>query len=201
MSAPHLVVRDDDPRRPALEADGYRVTAESWGAQLTADRIDHDHLERLIARAATLGGEVTELTSHDAADICALDALTVADYPGGPANAHAPLTPEKATALCEPPRRVFGIRIDGALVAMTAVDPDGDTTETDFTAVAPRWRGRGLGAAVKAASIAALAARGIRTFRTGGAAVNDASLGVNRAVGYEVDERWLTYEPSTGPQA
>ncbi len=199
MNAPHIVVRDDDPRRPALEADGYRVTAESWGAQLTADRIDHHHLERLIARAAALGGQVAELTSHDAADICALDALTVADYPGGPANAHAPLTPETAAALCEPPRRVFGIRIDGALVAMTAVDPDGNTTETDFTAVAPPWRGHGLGAAVKATSIVALAASGIRTFRTGGAAVNDASLGVNRAVGYRVDERWLTYERGRRP--
>ncbi|WP_143466001.1 hypothetical protein [Kribbella sp. ALI-6-A] len=34
-----------------------------------------------------------------------------------------------------------------------------------------------------------------RVFGTGGAAVNDASLGANLALGYVVDERWRSYAP------
>jgi len=49
--------------------------------------------------------------------------------------------------------------------------------------------------AVKAASVLALAADGVRVFGTGGAGSNAASLGMNQAVGYRVTERWLTLDP------
>ena len=52
-----------------------------------------------------------------------------------------------------------------------------------------------MATAVKAASVLALAADGVRVFGTGGAGSNAASLGMNLAVGYRVTERWLTLDP------
>jgi glycerate kinase len=57
------------------------------------------------------------------------------------------------------------------------------------------YRGRGIGQAVKAASVLALHADGVRVFGTGGAALNDASLGANLALGYVIEERWRSYAP------
>lgn len=49
---------------------------------------------------------------------------------------------------------------------------------------------RVFGAVVKAASIIAGANDGARVFRTGGAAANEARLGTNRALGYNITKRW-----------
>ncbi|GGI41925.1 hypothetical protein GCM10010988_36470 [Cnuibacter physcomitrellae] len=70
--------------------------------------------------------------------------------------------------------------------------------ETDFTVVDAPWRGRGIGAAVKAASVLALLGEGQTRFRTGGDAGNAASLGASLALGYVVDEEWLTLAPTQG---
>lgn len=67
--------------------------------------------------------------------------------------------------------------------------------ETAFTSVRSTHRGAGVATAVKAASVLALAADGVRVFGTGGAGSNAASLGMNQAVGYRVTERWLTLDP------
>lgn len=198
MSDQHLVIRDDDPERAALEADGRQVVATSWGARLFSDSLDPARLRRLVDRAAEAGGEVLELGPDDHADIFELDARTCADYPpDGPATFHTPLTSATAAALTAPPNRAFGIRVDGRLAALTAVTREGDAMDTEFTAVTAEWRGRGLGAAVKAASVLALLDDGVRTFRTGGAGSNDASLAANRSVGYTITERWLTYAPAS----
>jgi ribosomal protein S18 acetylase RimI-like enzyme len=55
-------------------------------------------------------------------------------------------------------------------------------------------RGRGIGAAVAAASIVAFAKEGVRVFTAGGAAVNASSLGLVRSMGFHVDEQWRSYE-------
>ena len=49
---------------------------------------------------------------------------------------------------------------------MTFVDLHPDHAETDFTVVAREWRGRGLGQAIKAASVLALLDGGVTRFRT-----------------------------------
>lgn len=183
-----VVVRDDDPRRPGLERDGLVIVSTSWGAH----HVDHGpaHLDALIARA---DAEVAELGPADADELLALDAATCADFPTGPATSHEPLTPATARAAVTPPSRAFGARVAGRLVAVTVVDVDGTQAETAFTATAREHRGRGLGAAVKALAVRTLRAEGVSTLRTGGARENAASLAVNRAVGYVVDETWLTY--------
>lgn len=53
-------------------------------------------------------------------------------------------------------------------------------------------RGQGLGAAVTAASVLALAAEGYDHFRTGGSGDNAAIVAANHTVGYVLDAEWLT---------
>lgn len=74
----------------------------------------------------------------------------------------------------------------------TFVDIDGVEAETHFTVVHRAWRGRGLGIAVKAASVLTLAAEGVTRFRTGGSVDNVAILRANDALGYVRDEEWVT---------
>jgi GNAT superfamily N-acetyltransferase len=106
---------------------------------------------------------------------------------------HSPLRPRKS---CETLTRstAYGAQ----LVAATVIGQKADRGETQFTSVLSAYRGRGIGKAVKAASILALAEDGLRLFSTGGAGVNEASLGANRALGYTIEERWRSYERDIG---
>ena len=63
------------------------------------------------------------------------------------------------------------------------------------TSVDPSYRRLGLAVAVKAASIKALAADGIRNFGTGGAQSNAGSIRMNEHLGYVIEERWLSLAP------
>ena len=168
------------------------MAARSWGACLDASTVDRPRLESLSRRAIALGS-VRELTPADAEAILRLDASTRLAYPGGIATAHSPLT--LATATVSTHRRAFGVERDGDLIAMSFVDLHPDHAETDFTVVAREWRGRGLGQAIKAASVLALLDGGVTRFRTGGSAENAASIASNRAVSYVLDEEWLTFVP------
>lgn len=94
--------------------------------------------------------------------------------------------------------RAFGAVMHGRLLAVTLIRREAEHAETDVTTVDPSVRRLGLGAGVKAASVLALAAEGVRVFGTGGAAANAASLAMNRSVGYAVEERWLSLAPPEG---
>jgi len=185
------VVRSDSPDRAELEAQGWLVIARSWGAGLIVDRRRRDRLRALVDRVRTLV-DIRELTATDADEVLTLDRETADDYPGDVATAHEALTADRAAPTAD--HRGWGaFTPDGRLVAMTFADSGPDVTETDFTVVRREWRGRGLGTAVKAACVLALAEEGRRTFRTGGSMDNPASIAANRAVGYELDEEWLTF--------
>jgi len=197
-----VVLRSDDARIGVLLADGWTVKARSWGARLDAERVDEAHLRGCVAGIAS-GLRIRELGPDDRDRILELDAATIDDYPGGPATRHAPFTLE-TTLVGSPGRRAFGASAaDGRLVALTVVDVDvpGARAETDVTVVAPDHRSRGLGRAVKAASVLALLDTGIRTFRTGGSRDNAAIIAAGTALGYRIDEEWLTRhapEPAAG---
>jgi GNAT superfamily N-acetyltransferase len=195
MSAEPVIARSDDPRVARLMAEGWIVTDRSWGAQLDAADADRARLRAIVDRVA---GSVVlrELRPDDARRILALDAATLGDYPGGPATRHAGLDPE-AARVPAPGRRGYGAfdaEADGALRAMTFVDlsPSGSAAETDVTVVEAAHRGRGLGSAVKAFSVLALLEAGITAFRTGGSSENAAIIAAGTALGYRVDEEWLT---------
>jgi predicted GNAT family acetyltransferase len=124
--------------------------------------------------------------------VTALDRATVDDYPGDVATAHEALTPARATPAAA--HRGWGaFTTESELVAMTFADIGPNVTETDFTVVHRDRRRQGLGSAVKAACLLALADEGHVVFRTGGSMDNPASIAANRAVGYELDEEWLTF--------
>ncbi|RII86371.1 acetyltransferase, partial [Clavibacter michiganensis subsp. insidiosus] len=124
------------------------------------------------------------------------DAATLADYPGGPATRHAGLTADSARIPVRGRRGYGAFDAGGELLAMTFVDldPTGLAAETDVTVVAAAHRGRGLGAAVKAASVLGLLEAGVTSFRTGGSSENAAIIAAGAALGYRVDEEWLTLE-------
>jgi GNAT superfamily N-acetyltransferase len=187
-----IVLPAQSPRRAELEAQGWTVAARSFGAQLDSDHIDRQRLSELVAAA---GESVRELGATDVDAVLELDAATIEDYPGSVATRHEPLDRRGATPSAS--RRAFGAFVrDSDLVSMTFVDIDGPDAETAVTVVHRAWRGRGLGVAVKAASVLALAEDGVRRFRTGGSAENTAILRANDALGYVCDEEWITLEPS-----
>ncbi|WP_261646895.1 GNAT family N-acetyltransferase [Curtobacterium sp. C2H10] len=187
------VLPADAPEVAELEAQGWSVTARSFGAQLDADRIDRQRLQALVDRTADIGA-TRPLGPDDVDAVLRLDALTAHDYPGGVATQHEPL--DRGAATPSSARPAFGtVTSDGELVAMTFVDTDGPHAETHFTVVHPGLRGRGLGQAVKAASVLALADAGTTRFRTGGSAENTAIAAANAALGYVRDEEWVTLEP------
>ncbi|GAB3394429.1 hypothetical protein GCM10027568_25040 [Humibacter soli] len=188
------MLRSDDPRVGTLMNEGWRLTARSWGAELDAGGADTDRLanrlRELVARARH-HGQLRELGNSDVTAVLALDAATIDDYPGGPATGHAALTQQ--TAATSETRRAFGaLTAENDLAAVTYVDIDLPSAETDFTVVRRDWRGRGLGTAVKASSVLALLASGVTRFRTGGSSENVASMAANASVGYRIDEEWLT---------
>lgn len=196
------VLLSSDPQCRELEARGWRVLAESWGARLRPSEEDLPRLGHLVTRARAQGYAVHELGPADAAAVAGLDAVTHEDYPQtGPATARAPVYQEQAAAALRTGRCFGGRDPEGSLVAVSMTRATEDRVETEFTAVHPDHRGAGLGTAVKEASVLAWWADGARVFGTGGAQTNPASLAINRSVGYTVTERWLTYAPREAQSA
>ena len=190
-----VVVPAHDARVDALRAEGWVVAARSFGAVLHADDADPVRLRSAVERVAGIVS-VRELGPDDQAAMLALDAATLDDYPGGPATRHVPLTAGTARVPAAA-RRAFGaVAPDGSLVALTVVDLDADgrRAEVDFTVVHPAHRSRGLATAVKAASVRALLADGVATIRTGGSSGNAGILAAGTAIGFRVDEEWVTLD-------
>jgi GNAT superfamily N-acetyltransferase len=181
------IVRDDDPRCAELEAAGYRIVGESWGARLRDP--DPVFLEQAVLRAE--GVTVRELGPEYAARWHELETANEKDYPYTPATHHV-VAPVAELAEQWSTGRVFGALDGERLVGATVISLEG---ETGFTSVLDGYRGRGIGQAVKAASILALLAEGVRVFGTGGAALNGASIGANVGLGYVIEERWRSYAP------
>lgn len=187
-----IVLRDDDPRCGTLALEGWSVVERSWAAHLDVRDLDVEALTRYVARVQS-SWSVRELGVMDVPAALALDLLTRDDYPGGAATRHTPL--DSVTALPNPKRRAFGVfDSHDLLIAMTYADIDGNEAEVDFTVVRADLRRLGLGLAVKAASILALARAGVERMRTGGADGNAAILTANDRVGFILDEHWLTFE-------
>lgn len=190
-----MVLRDDDPHRDDLEARGFTVVGQSWGARLEmADPPNLSICREAISRVQAAGIRISELRATSSADLYELEKANNADYPFTPATSHDLLDAAAIRALWDKGFRVFGAYDRGQLVGATLIAHGENHAETEFTSVLASHRGRGIGAAVKAASIIACADAGARVFGTGGAAANEASLGVNQALGYQITERWYSYK-------
>jgi GNAT superfamily N-acetyltransferase len=179
------IVRDDDPRCAELEQAGY------WGARLRDP--DRALLDAAVLRVASTGVIVRELGPEYAEALFELENANVGDYPYTPATERVLRDLASIEALWTDGGRVFGALDGDRLVGATVMQPREELTETAFTSVLSDYRGRGIGQAIKAASILAFLATGSTVFATGGAGQNDASLGANRALGYTIEERWRSY--------
>lgn len=189
------IIRADDPRVDDLEADGYRLVGESWGARLRfTESPDLTKLEQAVHRAEVSDITILELSANYATALYELELANNADYPFTPATFQAPPKREAISNLWESGKRIFGALDGDVLVAVVVGQVVDDTGNNDFASVLGTHRGRGLGTAVAAASIVAFAKEGVRVFTAGGAAVNAASLGLVRSLGFQVEEQWRSYE-------
>jgi hypothetical protein len=189
MSEDVVVLPAEAPRTREMEAAGWVVAARSFGAQLDAAAVDLEQLGGLVDLATTV--TVRQLEPGDVDAVLVLDAATAGDYPGSVATQHQQLDRSRATPSAK--RRAYGAFLpNGALVGMPFLNIDGTHAETDFTVVGRPWRGKAVGTAVKAASVIALLAEGIETFRTGGSTDNAAIRAANDELGCVTDEEWVT---------
>lgn len=189
------IVRAEDPQVADLEAAGYRLVGESWGARLRLPEApDLTKIEQAVARAEATGITIQELSVEYADALYELELANNADYPFTPATFQAPPERESIRGLWESGKRIFGALDGGVLVAVVVGQVVDGTGDNDFASVLSTHRGRGIGAAVAAASILAFAKEGVRVFTAGGAAVNASSLGLVRSMGFQVEEQWRSYE-------
>lgn len=145
--------------------------------------------------------DITELDDDGIPAVVALESLTHIDYPDTPATRQPWRTDADLREMREKGTRFFGAVRGGELVGITGITPREEYAETEFTSVHPGYRRCGIALAVKAASIVALASEGVRTFGTGGAQINSGSIGMNQALGYVVDERWVSLvEPAVATE-
>ena len=153
------------------------------------------------ARAA--GARLLELDpaagSADATDIVALERHTTPDYPYTPATAHHAPTLDEVHDWPRRGLRAFGARAsDDRLVAVSVGGESYEHGERfgdhEFVSVERDSRGRGIAKGLVAAWVLALVDGGVRTFATGGVAQNSGSLGMVRALGFAVEERWLSLQ-------
>ena len=129
-----------------------------------------------------------------------MESANVNDYPQSAATRHEMPTIKRLNDMIHAGVRFWGVLVEGRPVAVTGLERVGQRWNTKFTSVLAEYRGRGLGAAVKAASIVVLFNEGARWFSTGGAASNEASLGANRTLGYVLEPTWRTYSMTHKPQ-
>ena len=188
----YQILQEGDPRCAELEAAGYRVVAESWAVRLHDP--DRELLDSAVRRATAGGLTIRELGPESAKALHALEKTNQPDYPDTPAT-HREVGDLAGVLALWSTHRVFGAFDGSRLVAATVIRAHDGFGDTAFTSVLSTYRRRGVGQAVKAASILAFLDIGITRFSTGGAATNEASLRANEALGYTLTERWRTYAP------
>lgn len=190
------IVRDNDPRCSELEARGFTLVGESWGARLRLS-VDAtlDAYRDYVERAQQEGIVLQELSIEYADAVLELELVNNVDYPFTPATFHSIPTLESIQSLWKDEARIFGALVGKTLVGVISTSRSGETVELDFASVLREQRGKGIGKALAATAILAWVEQGVQVFATGGATVNAASLGTVRSLGFAVDESWRSYQP------
>lgn len=194
MTQETQILRDTDPRCLDLEALGYTLVGESWGARLTVDG-DIERFLAAILKANSIGIDVREIGIELAEEVLQLETTNNSDYPRTPANMRLLLTIEITRELWASNNRIFGALSGDVLVGVLATSPRENLVELDFASILREYRGQGLGKALAAAAIVDWMSQGVQLFGTGGAAINEASLGTVTSLGFSVEERWRSYQP------
>ena len=192
------VLRDSDPRCAELEASGYVLVGESWGARLriTGDE-DMALYEESIKRVLANQVQIEELNVEFAEALFELELVNNPDYPRTPATSRSLPSSESIHSLWSEGNRIFGGISSGVLVGALATSRRENLVELDFASILREHRGKGIGKALAAAAILEWVRQGIHLFGTGGASVNVASLGTVKSLGFSVEERWRSYQLTT----
>lgn len=195
MDSKFEVVNSLDPKCLELEALGYTIVGESWGAHLRLiDPINLSKYSERISNLTTVGYRVEPLSLAAAQAVLELELLNNPDYPYTHATAHAPPTYETIAALWQPGNWIFGAFKESQLIGVIAASKREKEVNIDFASVRKDHRGLGVGSAISSLAIITCANLGERLFSTGGAAVNEASQSTVRSLGFVVDEQWRSYE-------
>ena len=195
MSRETQILRDNDPRCTDLEASGYILVGESWGARLLLEPDqDLSQYSTAVKLALAEGVDLCELKIEFADALLGLELINNSDYPYTPATSRAVPTSESIRALWCPGNLVFGALSDGALIGAISTSGSDDLVEMDFASILREHRRKGIGKALASAAIMAWFRLGYRSFGTGGAMANDASLGTVRSLGFSIEERWRSYQ-------
>lgn len=194
MSSKVEIVNALNPKCRELEGAGYSIVAESWGAHLRlTDPLDLARYSEKVSRLQTVGYRIESLPLGYADQVFELEVLNNPDYPYTPATAHALPTRETTLGLWKQGNRIFGALKETELIGVVAASKGAKEVNIDFGSVRIDHRGKGIGTAIAALAIITFANLGERFFSTGGAAINEASQATVKALGFTVDERWLSY--------
>jgi GNAT superfamily N-acetyltransferase len=190
------ILQDTDPRCAELEASGYVMVAESWGARLRiGNNEDMANYADAVKKVLALEVHIQELTVEFSDALFELELVNNSDYPYTPATARAVPTIESIQTLWRLGNRIYGAFASGSLIGTIATSRSDEIVELDFASILREHRGKGIGKALAAAAILDWVNQGIRVFATGGAMVNEASLGTVKSLGFSVEERWRSYLP------
>jgi len=189
------VLRDSDPRCAELEANGYTLVAESWGARLRFNEdVDFSIFRQATSKVREKGIHIQELSSEFADELLIVELANNADYPNTPATFHALPTIESMRALWREGNRIFGATDGDLLIGAISTSRREDFVELDFASILREYRGMGIGKALASVAILTWIETGIHIFATGGAMTNEASLGTVRSLGFSVEEKWRSYQ-------
>ena len=178
------IVNALDPKCQELEALGYVVVGESWGAHLRlSDPIEIGLYLGKISRLQNSGYRVESLSLGLVDQVLELEVINNLDYPYTPATAHAIPTFESTRTLWKPGNWVFGAFKEEVLIGVVAASKGAKEVNIDFGSVRREHRGLGVGSAIASLAIKTYATLGERLFSTGGAAVNEASHATARPQG------------------
>lgn len=189
------ILRNDDPRCADVEAKGYVLVGESWGARLLLEPDqDLDTYLTAVNRALQNGIDLQELDVEFADALLGLELINNSDYPYTPATSREVPTSESIRELWRQENRIFGAISSGVLIGALATSRREHLVELDFASILRDHRGKGIGKALVATAILEWVKQGNCLFCTGGASVNEASLGTVMSLGFSVEERWRSYQ-------
>ena len=195
MNSEIEIVNARDPKCQALEALGYVIVGQSWGAHLRlSDPIDLALYLAKISRLQSSGYRVESIPLDLADQVLELEVINNPDYPYTPATAQAVPTFESTRTLWKPGKWVFGAFKEELLIGVVAASKGAKEVNIDFGSVRREHRGLGVGSAIASLAISTYANLGESLFSTGGAAVNEASQATVRSLGFVVDEQWRSYQ-------
>lgn len=180
--------------RQFLEDAGFQNTFQSYGAHLDLQAFDFSPFQGLEERLFIEGFEVQRGHPQPSDALFQLYMEGFEDVPQVPATRWTLQTREAfEQAYWQDRFEWFSVWYRGQIVALTLLEKDQTTVQSEITLTARKFRHRGLSTLVKAHAFQWAKTAGFVQASTGGAVVNLGMLKVNRRLGYAIEPMWVTY--------